>query len=221
MELFWVCVVEEVSWLWEWKNTWSGGCAQPPPLIVLLFSVSVHRESKSESCSVVSNSLWPCGPYSPWNSPGQDTGVDGLSLLQGIFPTQGLNPGFPHCRWILSSWATREAQEYWSAQPFPSSADLPNPGIKLGSPALQVAFYQPSYQGSPVLREAIPNCFSLGGPSISCLTASTQFLTFSGSVQTCYFWCLGGLHHRCCRSSPWLFSSASLVLLYGDIWGRF
>ena len=24
-----------------------------------------------------------------------------LSLLQGIFPTQGSNPGFPHCRWIL------------------------------------------------------------------------------------------------------------------------
>ena len=31
------------------------------------------------------------------------------SLLQGIFPTQGLNPGLPHCRQILSSWATREA----------------------------------------------------------------------------------------------------------------
>ena len=31
--------------------------------------------------------------YSPWNSPGQNTGVGSLSLLQGIFPTQGLNPG--------------------------------------------------------------------------------------------------------------------------------
>ena len=38
---------------------------------------------------------------SPWNSPGQNTGVDSLSLLQGIFPTQGLNPGLPHCRQIL------------------------------------------------------------------------------------------------------------------------
>ena len=36
-----------------------------------------------------------------WNSPGQNTGVDSLSLFQGIFPTQGLNPGLPHCRWIL------------------------------------------------------------------------------------------------------------------------
>ena len=36
------------------------------------------------------------GLYSPWNSPGQNTGVSSLSLLQGIFPTQGLNPGLPH-----------------------------------------------------------------------------------------------------------------------------
>ena len=33
--------------------------------------------------------------------PGQNTGVCSWSLLQGIFPTQGLNPGFPHCRQIL------------------------------------------------------------------------------------------------------------------------
>ena len=35
------------------------------------------------------------------DSPGKNTGVDCHSLLQGIFPTQGLNPGLPHCRWIL------------------------------------------------------------------------------------------------------------------------
>ena len=34
-------------------------------------------------------------------SPGQNTGVSSLSLLQGIFPTQGPNPGIPHCIWIL------------------------------------------------------------------------------------------------------------------------
>ena len=39
--------------------------------------------------------------YSPWNSPGQNTGVGSLSLLQVIFPTQGSNPGLPHCRRIL------------------------------------------------------------------------------------------------------------------------
>ena len=34
-------------------------------------------------------------------SPGQSTGVGNLSLLQGIFPTQGPNPGLPSCRRIL------------------------------------------------------------------------------------------------------------------------
>ena len=45
----------------------------------------------SESCSGVSDSLPPCGLYSPWNTPGQNTGVGSPCFLQGIFPTQGLN----------------------------------------------------------------------------------------------------------------------------------
>ena len=53
-------------------------------------------ESESESCSVVSYSLQPRGLYSPWNSPGLNTGVGSLSLLQGIFPTQGSNPRLLH-----------------------------------------------------------------------------------------------------------------------------
>ena len=49
----------------------------------------------TESCPTFCH---PHGLYSQWNSPGQNTGVGSLSLLQGIFPTQGLNPGLPHCR---------------------------------------------------------------------------------------------------------------------------
>ena len=59
------------------------------------------KEKESENHSVMSDYLGPHGLYSPWNSPGQNTGVGSLSLLQGIFPTQGLNPGLPHCRQIL------------------------------------------------------------------------------------------------------------------------
>ena len=43
----------------------------------------------------------------PWNSPGQNTGVGCLSLLQGIFPTQGSNPGLPHYSRFLTSWAAQ------------------------------------------------------------------------------------------------------------------
>ena len=49
----------------------------------------------------MSNSLQPPGPYSPWNSPTKILEWVSLSLLQRIFPTQGLNPGLPHCRQIL------------------------------------------------------------------------------------------------------------------------
>ena len=56
---------------------------------------------ESKSLSVVSDSLQPHGLYSPWNFPGQNTGVGSLFLLQGILPIQGSNPNIPHCRRIL------------------------------------------------------------------------------------------------------------------------
>ena len=49
----------------------------------------------------MSYSLQLLGLNSPWNSPGQNTGVGSLSLLQGIFSTQGSHPDLPHCRLIL------------------------------------------------------------------------------------------------------------------------
>ena len=55
----------------------------------------------------MSDSSWPHGLYVahqallPRHYPGQNTGVDCCFLLQGIFPTQGLNPGLLHCRQIL------------------------------------------------------------------------------------------------------------------------
>ena len=53
------------------------------------------------------------GPYSPWSSSGQNTGVGSFSLLQGIFPPQGWNPGLPHCRRI-HIWAIRELLRWLS-----------------------------------------------------------------------------------------------------------
>ena len=70
--------------------------------------------SESESHSAVPDSL----QGSPWNSPGQNTGVDSISLLQGIFPTQGLNPGLPHCRRILYQLSHKHSAGIYQ---FPSS----------------------------------------------------------------------------------------------------
>ena len=58
------------------------------------------------SCSVVSDSLqphglWPTRLLCPWGFPGKNTGVGSHSLLQKIFPTQGLNLGLLHCKRIL------------------------------------------------------------------------------------------------------------------------
>ena len=63
-------------------------------------------EKWSENLSVMSYSLWPRGlePASLlclWNSSDKHTGVGNCSRLQGIFPTEGLNPGLLHWRQIL------------------------------------------------------------------------------------------------------------------------
>ena len=109
------------------QEPWSGLPCPPPgdlpdpgiKSVSLLFpamaagSLPVVPLGKNE-CKLL-NSVWlfaTRGLYNPWNSPGQNTGVGSHSLLQGIFPTQGMNPGFLHCRQILYSWATREAIEY-------------------------------------------------------------------------------------------------------------
>jgi len=75
----------------------------------------MNSSLKSESRSVVFDSLWPHGPYSQWNSPGQNTGVGSLSLLQRIFPTKGSNPGLPHCRWILYQLSHKGSPLHWTA----------------------------------------------------------------------------------------------------------
>ena len=86
-------------------------------------------KSESESCSVVSDSLWPHGLYSPWNSPGQNTGVGSLSLLRGIFPTQRSNPGLLHCRWILCKLKTTMRYHLtWSEWPSSKNVQTINGG---------------------------------------------------------------------------------------------
>ena len=109
-----------------------------------------NQSESSESCSVVSNSLPPHGLYSPWNSPGQKTGVSRLFHLQRIFPTQESNPGLPHCRWILYQLNHKGSPRILeSGHPIPSPTELPDPGIKPGSPALHVFSLPTELSGKP------------------------------------------------------------------------
>ena len=104
---------------------------------------------ESESSSLVSDSLRPHGLYSPWNSPGQNTGVGSLSFLQGTFPTQGLNPGLLHCRWILYQLSRKGSPRIleWVTYPLSSGSSRPQ---DLNQVLLHCRWflYQLSYEGS-------------------------------------------------------------------------
>ena len=106
---------------------------------------------ENESHSVMSDSLWPHGLYSSWNSPGQSTRVGTLSLLQGIFPIQGLNPGLLHCRQVLYQLSHKGSPRIldWVAYPF--SSGLPHTGIEPGFPALQADSWPTELSGRPAI----------------------------------------------------------------------
>ena len=75
----------------------------------------------------MSDSSKSLGLYSPWNSPGQNTGVGRIFLLQGIFQTQGLNPGLPHCKRIIYQLNHQGSPRIleWVANPFSSRSFWP------------------------------------------------------------------------------------------------
>ena len=79
---------------------------------------------EGESHSVMSDSLQPQGLYSPWNSPGQNTGMGSLSLLQGIFPSQRSNLGLLYCRRFLYQLSHKGSPRIleWVAYPFSSGS---------------------------------------------------------------------------------------------------
>ena len=79
------------------------------------FTSWTTREAQNQSCSVVSDSLRPHGLYNSWNSPGQNTGVGSLFLLQQIFPYRESNWGLLHCNWILYqlSYQGRTSWKKW------------------------------------------------------------------------------------------------------------
>ena len=87
-----------------------GGFLHHMVVLFLLFQFSIVKVKVTQ---VVSDSLQPHRLYSPWNSPGQNTGMGSLSLLQGIFPVPGSNSGFPNCRQILYQLSHQGAQEHW------------------------------------------------------------------------------------------------------------
>ena len=92
-----LCIYCDFVCCFEYMPYWLVNCIMKFPVAGITLSNGLVKWK----FSVMSNSLRPHGLYSPWNSPGQNNGLGGLSLLQGIFPTQESNRRLLHCRWIL------------------------------------------------------------------------------------------------------------------------
>ena len=125
-------------WGWERCDLWPhGALIRTPGKSLPIFNLS---DSVQFSRSVVSNSLWlhgmqharlPCPSPTPraWSNscPLNRWCQPNISLLQGIFPTQGSNPGLPHCRWILYQLSHKGNPRIlkWVAFPFPRGSCRP------------------------------------------------------------------------------------------------
>ena len=119
-------------------------------------------QSKSVSCSVVSDSLQPHGLNSPRNSPGQNTGVSSYFLLKGIFPPQGSNPGLLHCRQSLPAEPPGKPKNTGVGRLSLLQQIFLTQESTWGLLHCRQIFYHLSYQGSPRTLEWVAYPFSRG-----------------------------------------------------------
>ena len=88
----------------------------------------------TQSCPTLYNPM----DYSPpgfsvhGDSPGKNTGVGCHACLQGIFPTQGLNPGLPHCRRILYQVGHQGSPRILESVSYPFSTKSSRPRNQTG-----------------------------------------------------------------------------------------
>ena len=103
-------------------------CDSSCPAFHMMYSAYKLNKEKVK-VKVAQSYLTLCNPLdcSPWNSPGETTGVGSLSLLQGIFPTQGFNSGLLRCRWILYQLSHKGSPRIleWVAFPFSRGSSQP------------------------------------------------------------------------------------------------
>ena len=88
--------------------------------------------------------LRPHGLYCPWNSPGQNTGMGSLSLLQGIFQPRDWTQVSCTAGRFYTSWATREAMEGCSM------------GCSIGNNAMEGCYYYRWGDGAPKKLSHLP-----------------------------------------------------------------
>ena len=136
------------------------------------------NKSERESCSVVSDSLPPHGlrhTYSLWNSPGQNTRVGSLSLLQQIFLIKKSNWGFLHCSGFFTVEPPGKPKNTGVGSLSLFQGIFPPQGSRPGLPQCRRILYQLSHKGTPRILEWVVYPFSRGSSqprnqtSVSCI----------------------------------------------------
>ena len=117
----------------------------------LIWIQGISLESEGTNPSAVSDCLRTRRLYDPWNSAGKNTGVGSLSLLQGIFQTEGSNPGLPHCMQILYWLSLKGGPRIldWVACPFCSRSGFLTQQSNRGLLQCRRILHLLRYQGSP------------------------------------------------------------------------
>ena len=119
------------------------------------------KVKEAQSCPT----LQLLGLYSPWNFPDQNTEVGSLSLLQGIFPTQGSNPGLLHCWQIFYQLSRKEPKNIGVVSLFLLQQTFPTKESNWGLLHCRWILYQLSYRGSPC--NLLISCAPSRGPGRS------------------------------------------------------
>ena len=130
-----------------WTITIEELCSEIAPSIKEKWSEVKITQVCSTLCDFMDCS--PPGTSVHGDSPGKNTAVDCHFLLQGIFPTQGLNPGLLHCRRILYQMSHKESPRIleWVAYPFSRGSSQPK--NQTGSPSLQTDSWPTELWGKP------------------------------------------------------------------------
>ena len=137
---FWIFFMWFISTLPPQKPTWY---SFSPVFWHFVFNKYILKVKVAQSCLTLCDSMdyWEFSRSEYWRG--------SLSLLQGIFPTQGLNPGLLHCRWILYQLSHKGSPRVleWIAYPFSSGSSRPR--NRTGVSCIAGGFFTNELSGKP------------------------------------------------------------------------
>ena len=139
------------------------------------------------------------------DSLGKNTGVGCHALLQGIFPTQGSNPGLLHCRQILYQEPSGKPNNPGVGSPSLLQGIFPTQELNPGLLRCRWILYQLSYKGSPQITKS------------STLGSQRAFLVFKGKSLV-FWWSRSDTEWWTARLARWHCNWLLLRSLWG--WGH-